>query len=147
MTEKKGPGRPRKEPRRRRRNVGGYRVKMSAPKIPGFETYWANDIKNRIHELTVEDDWDFVTKEEVTKDGRVDVGDPDISNVVAPGESRVSIPVGTHEGQPLYAYLLKKKKEYYDADKKEASKRIDEVEKQLHRTNMDKGNLDINRQP
>lgn len=147
MTEKKGPGRPRKEPRRRRRNIGSFRTKLSAPSIEGYATRWVNDYRNRIHEFTVDDDWDFVTKEEATKSGRVDVGDPDINNVVQPGE-KVCVPVGMYEGAPLNAYLLKKKKEYFDEDFKAAQKKIDESEKDLYRNSkIDKqaGTLSINK--
>lgn len=134
IENKKGPGRPPKNPRRRRREIGGRRLKLSAQKIPGSEVRWVNDYRNRIHDFTVNDDWDFVMKEDIKDEsGRVDVGDPDKSNVVQPGE-KVCVPVGTDEGKPLYAYLLKKKKQHFDEDYAESQKQVDEVEKQLFRS-------------
>lgn len=144
---KKKAGRPPKVVRRRTRTIGGHRVKLSAPKIMGYVTRWANDDGIRIHDLTENDDWDFVFKEEITREDRVSVGDPDISNVVKPGE-KVSVPVGTKDGKALFAYLLKKKREYFDADFKEKQAELDKVEEQLYNPDIDSkaGTLKIKRQ-
>jgi len=120
---KRGPGRPprpiREEARRRQTgDHGGNNLKMKAPKIKGFATRWINDEGNRIHDMTVLDDWDFVSKSEITVQGRVSVGDPALDNTIDPGE-RVSIPVLIGGGQSVKSYLVKKRMDYFKADRAE----------------------------
>jgi len=127
------PGRPRKDgtpsqsaeekvedaqQRRRRRKADhdGRNYHLRTPQIPGFELRWAIDEGTRIHDLTVRDDYDFVTKAEIMVNGRVDVGDPIIANSVDPGD-RVSIPADLGGGLKGKYYLLKKKTEWCEEDR------------------------------
>jgi len=112
MTEKRGPGRPKKaSDRRRKAGIHGRgRQKLTTPEIAGFTTRWVNDIANRIHEKTKEDDWDFVSASEIDNEvGEDGDGNQDLG-------SNVKRAVGTYEGKPLYAYLLKKPLKYYEED-------------------------------
>lgn len=128
------PGRPRKdglpsgsqpeerkeEVRRRRRKADhdGRNLKLRTPELPGFELRWAIDEGTRIHDLTVRDDYDYVTKQEITVLGRVDVGDPILSNSIDPGD-RVSIPADLGGGVKGKYYLLKKREDWCEADREE----------------------------
>jgi len=131
MNEKKR-GRPPKKnvERRRKKNVYGRgRYKLTTPEIQGYMTRWANDDGVRIQALTEQDDYDFVLKSEISNE----VGDPDIEGNSDMG-SQVRRIVGTKEnGEPLYAYLLKIRKEFYEENQKEKQDEIDEVERQIKR--------------
>lgn len=137
MSEVKKRGRPPKAnvERRRKRNVlGRGRYKLSTPEIPGYKTRWANDDGIRIQELTEMNDYDFVLSHEISNE----VGDPNVGGGNQDLGARVSRVVGTKaNGDPLYAYLLKIKKEFYEADQKEKQDRIDEVERQIKRGQFD----------
>jgi hypothetical protein len=90
-------------------------------KDPNFEYRWLNDTPGRLESKTKLDDWDVVTTPaDPTKDD---------------GEgTAVRRPVGTTpEGKPLYAYLCKKPKHYYEADKTEEQKMIAAEEENLRR--------------
>jgi hypothetical protein len=67
-----------------------------------FAYRWANDEKDRIYRLTTLDDWDFVTPtgSKGTKD------------------EAVTYRLGANnDGSPLNAYLLRKPKKFFEADK------------------------------
>ncbi len=135
------PGRPKKAdsakaaPTGRRRKdrakLGGDgRLKLSAPEIPGYVTRTANDVDTRLYDLTELDDWEFVHKDEI--------GNQFGEHNVTPGNrdlgTRVSRVVGTDKfGKPIYGYLLKKKKQFWNEDRKEKFKRVDETEETLKR--------------
>ena len=144
-------GRPKKGPVRRRdtAKIDGTRFKLYAPEINGFVTRWVNDLNNRVHMLTNFDDWDFVSSQEISdQDGRAIVGDPSVTPELAPGD-RVARIVGQVEGKPLYAYLLKKRKEFYEQDQAEKESDLLEVESQLKRSkegaDFSHGNVEIGR--
>ena len=144
-------GRPKKGPVRRRdkAKIDGTRFKLYAPEIAGFTTRWVNDMNNRVHMLTNFDDWDFVSTQEISdQDGRAIVGDPNVTPELAPGD-RVARIVGQVEGKPLYAYLLKKRKEFYEQDQAEKESDLLEVESQLKRSkesgDFTHGNVEIGR--
>ena len=144
-------GRPKKGPVRRRdkEKIDGTRYKLYAPEINGFVTRWVNDLNNRVHMLTNFDDWDFVSSQEISdQDGRAIVGDPSVTPELAPGD-RVARIVGQVEGKPLYAYLLKKRKEFYEQDQAEKESDLLEVESQLKRSkegsDFSHGNVEIGR--
>lgn len=83
------------------------------------EYYWANDVDSRIYDLTVDDDYDHVTR----------------SNPEASEEEKVRRPVGTKPtGEPMYAYLLRKPKVYAEDDRKERLATIEEREKGILRS-------------
>lgn len=109
---------------RRRRNtdaLGGRRQRLATrADLDGekFAYRWVNDDGNRLHDLTVSDDWEVVSDRagEVKPDG-TGVG------------SEVATPVGTGEnGRPVRAVLLRKKKDWYDEDERAKQRRIDETE-------------------
>lgn len=104
------------ERRRRTANgpIGGRKLTVPEEWLDreNFEYRWANDKDNRLSDLTQSDDWDRVT----SPDGKV-----------------ITKNVGTNEGKPLQAYLLKKPKKYYDADKAEQMKPINELENEIRR--------------
>jgi len=68
----------------------------------------------------VNDDYDYVTPEEIG------AGDD--------GTGRVSVVVGRHErGEPMRAYLMKKRLDYYEADQKAKADAIEESEAAIFR--------------
>lgn len=81
--------------------------------------YWANDDSTRIYDLTVEDDYDVVK----------------ITNPETSEEEKVRKPVGTKEsGEPLYAYLLRKPREFAEEDQRAKETAIQEREKGMLRS-------------
>lgn len=95
--------------RRRRRDDTLNRVHHLKLAIPAefrddkaHEYRWINDDNSRVHDLTVEDDWDICK----------------LTGVEASEQDRVRRPVGSIDGRPLYAYLVRKPKELYDEDKR-----------------------------
>lgn len=117
-------GRPPKVPRRRRKGkLNGENLNLKVPEITGYETRWANDQKNRIYQLTQLDDWDFVTAEEIADPNNPDkplVGEK-THNPNAEGSSRIRALVDKDKDGPVYAFLLKKRREFVEADKREKS--------------------------
>lgn len=119
------PGRPRKEEvkdeRRRRRGdtnaLSGQKLAVDPQfKDPNYEYRWINDDGARIHDKTLQDDWDLV--EDPSKKGKQDTDGLG---------SMVSKIVGKSEGgQPMHAYLARKRKDYYDEDM--AAKRAQSLE-------------------
>lgn len=104
--------------RRRRRGDGGMAVTERLP-IPqeikarleaeGRVTRWVNDEGNRIHQFTVQDDYDKV-------------------------EGVEPVPIGTAtDGSPILAHLLSKPLEFVLEDRAEAEKRIKATEDALFR--------------
>lgn len=98
----------RDERRRRRPETldGMQRLKLALPSEfrddPNFTYRWVNDDGSRIHDLTVEDDWDICTR--AAHEGAE--------------EDRVSRIVGKKEnGQPLVAYLARKRLDWFEQDK------------------------------
>lgn len=121
---KRGPGRPRKESDRRRKPGihGRGRQKLTTPDIEGYVCRWVNDIGNRLQEKTQFDDWTFVEAREINNEvGEDGDGNQELG-------SQVRRAVGTYEGKPLYAYLLKKRIEFYeeDVENNEEARRVKE---------------------
>ena len=120
-------GRAQKEPvRKRNRNkIDGMRQKLHAPEISGYQTRWVNDYTGRLQSLTEHDDYTFVSKSEISDPmGRAEVG--------------------------VYAYFMKKRKEFFLQDQAEKEKELLEVESQLKRGREDAamfshGNVEISR--
>lgn len=122
---------PRKSERRRQPGIHGRgRQKLTAPQIDGFFTAFVNDVGTRIHDKTVLDDYEFVTKGEVNNQ----VGEDGKSNSDLGSKVRVLVDKSA-EGQPIYAYLLKKRLEYVKADKAEIEASRQEKEADLRRGN------------
>lgn len=112
---------------RRRRNtdaLGGKRRKLGLTgelDRTNFAYRWVNDEGNRIHDLTVGDDWEIVPD----RDGGLKADG-------AGTGAEVAVRAGTGEhGRPVRAVLLRKRKDWYDDDKRLAQRRIDEQEAAL----------------
>jgi hypothetical protein len=144
-------GRPPKKASERRRKAGVHgrnRMKLSVPESPklnGFKLRWFNDLDTNLYDKNKLDDWEFVSEDEV--DGFIG----ERNNTEGLG-SRVSILVDTAQnGNPIYAYLMKKKIEYVQEDKAELIKERNEKEGALKRGNdrienmYDAGNTRIER--
>jgi len=119
---------------------------MKVPEIKGFATRWINDEGNRIHDMTVLDDWDYVSKSEILVQGRVSVGDSALNATIDPGE-RVSIPVQIGNGQTVRSYLVKKRTDYFKADRATKDKLHSEKLKGLWDTSgieNERGKVEVN---
>lgn len=113
--------------RRRREGLGEDRsLKLYVPsemKDPNFSYRWVNDRAGRVRQMTQDDDWDIVSTSTLG-------GDPDPEKNTA--EGTVMARVGDKfTGERMT--LLRKPKEYYDADRKERFKRLDEIEETMRR--------------
>jgi hypothetical protein len=118
---KRGPGRPPrqeevKERRRRRESLGADRnLKLHVPenkKDPNFVYRFVNDRPGRVQQLTEGDDWDVV---------------PSIT-AESGNETRVA-----DKSSGERAVLLRKRKEFYEADKAEEQKALDARDEALRR--------------
>jgi hypothetical protein len=90
---------------------------VNFPLDPAYEYRWINEgiDGSRLHDKTVRDDWDVVSY-----DGAKSVAHEDLLTMRKDGDdaSRVARRVvGESMGRPSYAYLCRKPKKYYDADK------------------------------
>jgi hypothetical protein len=124
----RGPGRPPRQAevateRRRRsddQSVAGLKLHVRDDmKDPNFSYRWANERPGRIHQLTQQDDWDVVSTE-------------DASQLTSASEGTVmrrSVDKATGEG----AVLLRKRKDFYEADQKDKQKPLDERDEILRR--------------
>ena len=99
---------------RRRRDTGTLdrmaNLKLAIPAEFRNDTVheyrWINDENDRVYSLTVEDDWNICQR-----------ADPEASD-----QDKYRRQVGTKtNGEPLYAYLVRKRKDWYDEDKRKAS--------------------------
>jgi hypothetical protein len=75
----------------------------------------ALDNKMRLHQLTVNDDYDFVTS-----DGQ--------KAASADAKGVIRYLADTIDGQPVYSYLLRKLKKFADEDRAERIKKVDAEE-------------------
>jgi len=95
--------------RTRRSSFGAPKLSMAVTvEVPGHHLCWMNDDGNV--EKALESGYEFVSKHET-----------EIENGVAPSNvdmtDRIKLKVGTLEGgDPLYAYLMKIKNEWYEED-------------------------------
>jgi len=90
-------------------------------KFDGFVTRWFNEQDDRI-ERALAAGYEFVDRDSVKQ-----VGDKDISNGNTDMNSKVSRVVGrTANNQPIRAFLMKIRKDWYEADqaKKEETNRL-----------------------
>lgn len=103
--------------RRRRENVdrvSELKLGITFEMDPAFEYRWVNEgiDGQRLHRLTVEDDWEAVSKEGVASDG---VG------------SALRRAVGESKSGPIYAYLCRKPKDWYETDHRKRQQRDDKL--------------------
>lgn len=130
--EKRGPGRPPRqeqhaERRRKRSGVTGFRLGVSLDKLDfnNFAYRWFNDEPGgaRMHDKTVNDDWDIVSQ-----DGGA------LKNDASDGA--ISIVVGTNpDGSAKRAYLCRKRKEWFDEDQNEKSTELEKQVEEMRRGN------------
>lgn len=94
-------------------------------KFDGFVTRWFNDQDDRIQRALAAG-YEFVDRDDVKQ-----VGDKDVANGNTDMNSKVSRVVGrTAESQQIRAFLMKIRKEWYDADKakkEETNRLVDEA--------------------
>lgn len=113
-----------REERRRKGKTGKLNQKLAvdpAAMDPAYRYRWANDDELRIQNLEA-NDWDIVDARDPLKerDGRSGLG------------SAMSKVVGRNEdGSPKKAYLMRKRRDWYDADKAEKMAELDEQEKAI----------------
>jgi len=113
---------------RERGVFNGTNKKLSVvTKIPGYQLRWFNDAPGRIDTAVARSWWEFVTQDEIAQsDGNKVVGqNSDVGN-------KVRAIVGTTDmNEPLYAYLMKIKKEWFDEDQEDAAQKIRDSEKEM----------------
>jgi hypothetical protein len=110
---------------RRRRNsdsLAGKRRRLHVNEAEldreNFTYRFVNDEGNRLHDMTVNDDWELVSdRNHVVKVDSTGSG------------SEVAVYAGTQEnGAPLRQVLLRKPRQYYEEDKAAEQRQIDERE-------------------
>lgn len=111
---------------RRRRNSDGLqgkrrRLAVDESKLDkeNYEYRWVNDDEMRLHQLTVQDDWDVVHD----RDGTV-------KNDGAGTGSEVAVQAGGASG-PQRQVLLRKRRDHYNDDYAATQRRIDDQEAAL----------------
>jgi len=112
--------------RRERVPFSANRKRLSLNKeLDGFITRWFNEQDDRLQRAE-DAGYQYVHRKEIGQ-----VGDKDISNGNTDVNSRVSRVVGRRpDGSSIRAYLLKIRKDWYDADqakKEEVNKRVDDA--------------------
>lgn len=110
--------------RRRRDDMGDGRLKNLAVEgtmDSAFEYRWINDDPGRVYNLTVRDDWDVVTADQLGAKHEKDRG-------VGTGIERI-----VDKGTGKRAVLVRKPKDYYEVDRAKAQAQLDELDKALRR--------------
>lgn len=110
---------------RRRRNtdaLGGKRRRLAVEESTldreNFVYRFANDENGRLHQLTVNDDWDVVSD----RDGEAKADSVGIG-------AEVAAYAGTREnGAPLRSVLLRKRKDLHEEDEAAKQRRVDDTE-------------------
>jgi hypothetical protein len=104
--------------------------------IEGYHLHILNDTPGRI-DTGLQSGYEFVTPEEVNGvtnnvvSRNTDIGD------------KVRFLVGrTEQGEPLYAYLMKIKQEWYDLDQKELASKNDKIDEAIRKGRGHKANTD-----
>ncbi len=107
---------------RRRRNAGSlnrmvsYKLDIFAPEQLDLENYvylWANDEGTNIRQLTKQDDYEFVSPNDIIGGFDADATDPESAE-------RIRILGGNQKsGAPLYVYYLRKPRAFWEADQEE----------------------------
>lgn len=108
--------------RRRRKSseLSGQRRKLALSEEldPDFVYRWVNDEGTRLHDLTVNDDYDIVQS-------RSGVMKPDGTGI----GSEVAVPVGVGQtGARVRAVLVRKPKKYWTDDHEQKQRHIDDLE-------------------
>ena len=111
--------------RRQRGAFNGTRGKLQVGySIPGYHLYIFNDTPGRITAAT-DNGYEFVHPEEVggtttnVVSRNTDLGD------------KVRFLVGSNDGEPMYAYLMKIKQEWWEEDQADLAKRNKQIEQSI----------------
>lgn len=132
MLEERKAGRPVANPKRRNKVLGRARFKLSLPDIPGYVCRVVNDDGNRINEF-LEDGWEFVLSKDAKKDATT-IGEDGVTPNNKDLGTKVSTVVGTKDnGQPLYGYAMKLRKDWKEQNDEDKYAAIDETEGQIKR--------------
>jgi hypothetical protein len=121
---------PSREPEGRAERIplGSHRQKLVSDTRPGFVRRWINDKGARL-QYAMQGAWSFVRKDGST------------AKSSDPGEG-VSQVVGTKEGgEPMRAYLMEIRKDWFDKDQAAKQERIDEREAQINRGKDEHGEV------
>lgn len=127
---KRGPGRPPKVKEERRKkhakgvNMTGYKLRIPEDRLElrRYVYRWGNDDGRRIYDLTQNDDYAFVHQTDGEIKETSDMG------------SAVSEPVGKNkEGAPVRGYLLRKRRDWWEADQMQKKEEIEEQFNQMRR--------------
>lgn len=121
---------PSREPEGRAERIplGSHRQKLTTDQRPGFVRRWINDRGGRILQAQ-QGGWHFVAKNGA-KAQTSDAGE---------GISQI---VGTKEGgEPLRAYLMEIREDWYKEDQAAKQKRTDEIESQIRRGKDEHGEV------
>ena len=116
---------PDNKPQRRRSTFNGTTNKMSVKLLtPGYHPYWFNDQAGRVSQA-LEGGWEFVKTSEISGFA---------GRNVEGSEDRIKQLVGTDEsGQPLFAYLMKIRQDWYDEDQAALQERNDSIDSAIRR--------------
>lgn len=118
----RGPNKVKATARKTRIPMGGHRYKLDTDAREGYKRRWFNDKGDRLASAE-RAGYEYVLAARV--------GDPDVTNVTDPG-SKVSKIVGTDEnGNPLRAYLMETRWEFYDEDQAAKEDRLREIDDQI----------------
>jgi hypothetical protein len=116
---------------RERGVFNGTNKKLSVKtEIPGYQLRWFNDTPGRLDAAVSRSWWEFVTQDEiaVADTNKVVQRNSDIGNKV-----RAVVGV-TDQNEPMYAYLMKIKKEWFEEDQQDSADKIRAGEKEMIRT-------------
>lgn len=109
--------------------MGGNNLKMKLPDIPGYRTRWFNDTGERI-ETAKKGGYTHITKAGIKVGTGAEKGHTDLGAVV-------SMVVGTQSnGQPLRAYAMKIKQEWFIEDQAKKALAVRETESQIKSGNL-----------
>lgn len=110
--------------RRRRDDMGDGRLRnlaVAGELDPNYEYRWINDDPGRVHQLTVRDDWDRVTDEMLGERHEKD-------RQIGSGVERV-----VERSTGKRAILVRKRKDFYVADKLKEQSRVETLESAIKR--------------
>ena len=114
--------------RRRSDSYRGYDLRLEVPehlKNPDYVYRWINDDKGRLQYRTTQDDWDFVTRDELNIATHDDLGFDQKNLNQTEGRIRREVDSRT-SARPIFAYLCKKRRDYYEADfKRDMQEQLD----------------------
>ncbi len=117
-------------PQRLKRGVfNGTRGKLIVDgEIPGYHMHIINDDRSRLQDATT-NGYEFVSPDEIKG-----VSENVVSRNGELGKDRVRFLVGSQEnGQPMYAYLMKIRQEWYDEDQAELQAQNDKVDEAIRK--------------